>query len=320
MNNGLFKTHEDVEKKINEACGNLKSGNFVLAVNIFQELLINGIDSIEVDTGIKCAKYWLNRIDNINKMTKGLDRGKYLLKEWEGFENFFQESAIEGKLYDIKIVELAGQYIIAFAVEDLVEAYKSLNYPDIDLLIKIGESFILLYDYHKAIETLEYVRTYRKKDPYILSLLADCYYGYGEVRRAKVLFREAFFLGPEVIPIKKIKCSIINDILSEIKKSGHSNVQAWIPVFGIINNYFDIKKELSDEEVEQLIKEIKRIENEYYTKMNKHYLPYLLSKYLYFIDYLETQTNELDEIVNIKNKIRAVSPDIYEKYIQNRNQ
>lgn len=312
----LFKSSIDVEEKTQEGCGYLKTGDFQSAEDVFMDLLKKGADSVRIDTGIKCAKYWNHRISDILKMKSNLDRGKYILDEWGKFIAFLNSSASAGRVYEEKVCDFAKQYIITLGVEDLIEAYKVKNYPDTDLLILIAESFIQLSDYHKAIETIEYARAYRKRDAYILALLADSYYGCNEIRRAKVFFREAFFLRPEAIPLEKIQCQLIKDIIAEIKNAGVEYVAPWISVYGMIGKHFNIRKELSLDEAKELVNDVNRMENEYKQKMNKNFLPYLLSRYLYLIDYLELQVGNKDEAMNIKNRFKAVDPAIYEWYKQ----
>ncbi len=320
----FFKQPDDLENKIEQGCEYLKTGRFGLAENTFTNLLENGGLACEIDTGLICAKYWNIRIPIINEQVKGLKRANYLLNEWKNFKEFLKRIQRDGtdekeniSAFADDIVLLTGHYILEIAINDLVDEYHKKSFPDIDLLIVIGESFIELEEFKKAIETLEYARVFNKKDPNILALLADSYYGFGEVQKAKVLFKEAFFLNPNEIPLEKIRCEIIHDLVNIINSHNYTNVAPWIPVFGMITNNFNISKELNEQEAQELLIEVDRLENEYHGIKNQNVLPYLLSKYLYLIDFLENQLNSKMEAEKLKIKIKKLEPKIYDLYIKN---
>ena len=311
----LFKPPEDMEKRIQEGLEFLKGGQFGNAENVFQRLLEQGAENPEVETGCICARYWNNRLEKINKMIKNFERGKFLLNEWEGFKTFLIKKDLDkNSIRTLKVIENTCDFILSLAISDLVDAYQKLNQPDINLLMNIGESFLELSDFKRAIETIEYARVFRKKDPNVLALLADAYYGFGEILRAKVLFREAFFLNPEDIPLEKIRCQMIHNIILEIQNSGIEHIAPWIPVFGMIMGEFNVYKELSEEEVAELVREVEQLEIEYNMKKNIYFLPYLISKYLYLIDYLEKQLEIRYEADKLREKIKSLDPNIFKLY------
>jgi hypothetical protein len=310
----LFSSPEDVQQKIQEACAYLKKGNFITAETMFSELFKKSVFRGDVETGIVCSKYWKTRLDNIKEMSPGLSRADFILEQWAAFKSFLKSENRRKKEYDNDVITYSGHSLISLAIEDLISAYKKRDYPDTELLLSIGESFIELPDYKKAIETLEYARVYRKKDPCLLALLADSYFLYGEIRRAKVLFREAFFLNPEAVPLSKIKSPLIHDIICAIKENGIEHIAPWVSVYALISGKFDVQKELSEEEASDLIGEVRRLEHEYYATKNLNFKPYLISKYLYLIEYLEHQVGSKSDADKLKTKVKVIDQSIYMLY------
>ncbi len=320
----LFRQPDNFEEMINQGCEYLKTGKFEQAEKTFNNLLENGGFACEIDTGLICAKYWNNRKAIMDRMVQGLKRANYLLDEWKIFKSFLNKIQLDKEqekknisAFDWDIILLTGHFVLSIAIDDLIEEYQKQAFPDIDLLIRIGEIFLELEYYEKAVEAFEYSRVFKKKDPYILSLLADAYFGCGNVNKAKVFFREAFFLNPDNVPLDKIKCSIIHGLVDIVKDNNYEKVAPWIPVFGIITNNFDVARELSEDEARELVIEIERLEIQYKSTNNENFLPYLLSKYLFLIDYLDKQIGIKDEADKLINKIKEFDPKIYDLYREN---
>ncbi|MBU1076720.1 MAG: hypothetical protein KKH98_05465 [Spirochaetes bacterium] len=265
---------------------------------------------------IKSMKFWQNRWVKNFQFAEGYQRAEYLLKEWDNYDKFIQNSNIH---YE-KVIIYLKNFIFKSIIKNLVHSYQQSDVPNIDVLLQIGEIFLSIEENQKAIESLEYARLFNKKDSYLLSLLADAYYRIDSIDKAKVLFREAFLYDPQKIILSKIHCDFIRQLYDKImEETGYSEglILEWIGVYGVLLNVFHVKREINTDELSKLNMEIQEFENEFYGKKfnNEFILPKIINRYFWLLDYYTLQNNNKDYIDIYLNKLKEVNKHVYQQYV-----
>lgn len=210
-------TFEDspLSAKFNEALSLIEKGNLQQTFEIMEEIFEENPDFTGVVDTMKSMKFWQNRWITVHQFPEGYERAKYLFNEWHSYNQFIVKSKIK---YEQIIVYLKN-LIFKAIIKNLIFSYHQSDVPNIDILLQIGEIFIGIEEYQKAIESLEYARMFKKKDAYLLSLLATAYYKADRINKAKVLFRETFLYDPQKIDLSKTDVDFIHQIVENILRN-----------------------------------------------------------------------------------------------------
>jgi len=188
---------------------------------------------------------------------------------------------------------------------------------DTDLMLKISRCYRELRMEDKAIDILEEVRSYNQTDSVVLSILGDLYFQMGDIDRAKLFFREAFFWDPQRIELDEVRCPIVKTLMKTVKTNDYRNeeVNEWIPVYGAIENIFDVRRELSKEEVDILIRRIQALESDFLKHREWRNItePRLINSYLWLIDYYYLQLEDYELAKSVGVILQKFSPSIYNK-------
>lgn len=292
---------------------NFKQGNFKEAITILENAINIDFEHREVVFALKCASFWQERKNKLPEMDY-FHRGEYLLEQWESFCNFIlnAEKKSEQCIYSLK------QHVFGTALENYMRLYEPSGINDFGILYKIGKINKSLGNYDRAIEILENANQLKRNEPKILVELADCYALVNETKAAKVFFKEAFFLDPQAIDISTIESMMIKKLIKKLKTMGYVDTQIneWIPVYGIILGIFNIKRELTPVEIGRIKQTLLKLEKDYVKReTGKNKLPRILFNYFMLMDHYLFIGENKDEVDNILLKIRELSPEIYEKYV-----
>jgi len=302
--------------KQNKAHKFLEEGNFEEAIEIFEAIFKGNQNYPGVLDGIKAARFWSTRKNKLKKIINSYHKGKLLLKEWRDFEKFMSKNSIKHGRSTVSI----QKYIFSGIIESFVDAYNEGVIPDTDILIQIGDCFKKLGTFEKAIEIYEYARSFNSDDPSLLAKLGDCYFSIDETSKAKVLFREAFFLDPGQIELDQIDSPFIHMLYQKTKEivKDPELTMYWIPVVAEINRAFNVKREPKKGELEKLRSEIENLEVEYNTnrKRRMYIEPKLLNHYFWLIDTLKMIGGSKKEIEQFLQKINNTNPDIFARYLE----
>ncbi len=196
--------------------------------------------------------------------------------------------------------------------------------------IKLMHTYKLCFEYERAIKILS--ASLGQADPahhsYIYAHIADCFSESENQVQAKVFFKHAFFIDPSSIPCYELQSPMIHDILHIIQREHRYPPQyfnEWIPIYGYITRYFDIKHKLSPIETENTKQEI----NSYEIKLNDVRLlgkddsavliPRLLSKFFLLLDHYSLSEKLHHKQDEIANKIREYDSYIFSLYEENHN-
>ncbi len=289
----------------------LKGGRLNEALDGFLSLkgnLSHQADEV-VNSGIKCCKYWINKFDQINK-NEGTDyeKGITLIDELQTFE---KNHLNENKKVMNSVISSVLLKVIGLLKEDLG---LGLNSDSVKSVYLIALSYKKIGDYKNAIKYLEEVVSKDKNDANAIALLADCYSLISEADKAKVLFREAFFIDPSIIDLTKLESNLILSLLSNMKVYDfkYEDLVFFIPVYGRVLGFFNVYRELFPVELKKIENEIFVLESAMKdTVDNNQKRARLLNCYLWLYDYYTIKKSE-ESILLIENKIRNISVEIYE--------
>jgi tetratricopeptide (TPR) repeat protein len=288
---------------------------FEEAIDMYETIMEENPNYPGVGDGAKASKFWINKIGKFKKHTNPYDKGKLLLKEWKDFEKYMSRNHVRHGRSTAAI----QKYIFSDIIESFASAYKEGVIPDTDILIQIGDLFKKLGNYVKAIDVYEYTRSFDIEDPALLAKLGDCYFSIDETSKAKVLFREAFFIDPGQIDIDQIESPLIHMLHKktlEMLKNPEVTIY-WVPVLAEINSAFNVKREPKKGELEELRKKIKRLEFEYTNNKKKRmYIePTLLNHYFWLIDTLKISGGSKKEIEQSLQRINEINGKIFAEYL-----
>ncbi len=291
----------------------IKNGDFDEARTELENGLSIDFNNTEVITGLKYINFWIERKSKFHNVSGHFERGMYLFKQWEKFQEFIQKYSLKDEmtLYALKY------WVFSQALYHFLEI---LNHSpdDYEMLIKIGISYKNLGDYCKALEYLEYAGQKKNDDAELLSEMADCYALINEVRAAKIFFREAFFIDPSKINLYSMESLLIAKLIENIRSQGYEKTELneWIPVYGVLYGVFNIKRELKALELGKLKQSIHALENRYEEEPENRYItiPRLLNRYFWLIDYYINVKDSRDRIEDILKKINKLNPSVYELY------
>jgi len=302
--------------KQNRAHKLLEEGNFNEAIALFENIIHENSNYPGVADGVKAARFWISRKNRAKKYSSPYDKARLLLKEWKDFEKYM----VKNNLRHGRSTSAIQKYIFGDIIESFTDAYNEGVAPDTGILVQIGDCFKKLGNYERAIDIYEYARSFNKEDPGLLSKLGDCYFSIDETSKAKVLFREAFFIDPGQIELDCIESPFIHMLFKKtMEKVSDKEVSVyWFPVIAEINKAFNVKREPKKGELEKLRSEIEALEEEY--AKNRRRRPYiepkLLNHYFWLIDTLKIIGGSRKEIENSLQRINEIDPEIFSRYLE----
>jgi tetratricopeptide (TPR) repeat protein len=267
---------------------------------------------------LQCLNWWLEKIKNLEALDDSYSKGAFLLSLWKSFYNFLER--IGGVRYDSCQYALR-HFIYCLALQNYRDVLEdgSLRH-DPDLLLQIGRCYKGVGDYEKALEYLIKAAQYKKEDGLALSELADVFAMTGDIRKAKALFREAFYVDPLSVDLQSIESDMMRRLAGAVAKMGFSGDELLerIGVYGALMEVFSVKRELKLSELGRLKQSIFSLENEVRTKTEGKELliPRLLNKYIWLMDHYEANAEPASFIDELKLKIKIIEPSVYEQFLR----
>ncbi|MFN4245028.1 MAG: tetratricopeptide repeat protein [Brevinematia bacterium] len=297
----------------------IKSGKITEALRLFENSLKNNLDE-ESECGIKIIKYVLSKVKRIKEVGDNHKIADMLVMEWKNILSWINTNDC-GKFPDL--TEAIKYYIFLLALKyyqstiDNISVGGTSDVVDIDLMIKVSKCYREIGEVGRCIDVLEEVREYKLYDSGVLSNLADAYFEIGEIDRSKLFFREAFFWDPQEIDVFDLRSMIIKRLIKIVVGNGYKGeeINEWIPIYGVIENLFDVRRELSHEEVEMILDRVKVMELEYEKdrKWRNILEPRLINNYIWLIDYYAFQVGDYDLARGIAKILQKFSPDVHNK-------
>ncbi|WP_024470554.1 tetratricopeptide repeat protein, partial [Treponema pedis] len=218
-------------------------------------------DNADIEYTLKGISFWGEKIKLAEQISTPLERGEYMIANWKPFLKFMERQGEnrEAVIYALKcaVFTMALKFYAELLREETV-------LQNAEPYLRVGLCYKALGDYERGLEFLKYAAELNKNSASVLAELADCYALYGEMKFSKAFFREAFFINPSDIELQFLESEIIKRLIRKVEKLGYSSelVSEWIPVYGVLDGVFNVKRELRSYEFGQLKQKIFLLENE----------------------------------------------------------
>lgn len=310
-----IQTNEEVKKlyqlieegKISQAKENL--------VNLFEY----DIGNEELKFAHWCCSYWEKTVNAVSRRG-AYEQGETLVNFWKNFSTDLEDQKNISR--KVLFALQKGIFTIAF------NAYKSVLFDKSSLDLTAQQKAEIncrisicckkLGKYEEALSTLAEAHSANPSSAEILAEIADSFALCGEDKKAKVLFREAFFIDAQRIDIEFLESELICSLISQVKEMGctGSALKEWIPVYGVIFGVFNIKRELKSHEATKLKQEIFAKENELKNPVNdsRILIPKLINMYFWLIDHYVRSEESSKKINECLLQIRVHNENIYRLY------
>lgn len=303
------------ETKLEDVLILLRQGNPFEAKKIISSLFEYDIDNRVLVYINKCCSFWVDTIKRQENITDTFERNERIIAEWKTFIDYFfnKQDAYE----PAKLAIQRGFFT------NLLEGYTSLfdekkPFQRAEIFKKAGICYKKLGNFEKAQILLTEANKLYPNQASVLAELADCYSLCGEDKYGKLLFRDAFFTDPGSIELDFLDSDLIKCLIKKAKDKGYSGLQLqyWIPVFGVLNGVFNIKRELSPQEVARLKKDIYAMENEIKDPAcnSAVLVPRLLNYYFWLMDHYILAHESVAKVNEILLKIKILDTSVYEAY------
>ena len=301
------------EAELKVALGFLKQGNPLEAQKIISSLFEQDLESTELIYTNKCCIFWGDSIKRLKSIEDNIERSESILQEWKDFQNYISR---ETNPYE------PAQYAVqeGFFKNALEEYKKMLEEKDplqkAEIYKNTGICYKKLGDFENARTFLTEANNIYPNQSSVLAELADCYSLCGEDKFGKVLYREAFFADPDSIDLDFLDSELIKCLIEKTKSKGYSGkaLQYWIPVYGVLCGVFNIKRELTSQEVARLKKDLYAMENEIKDpSCNSEILvPRMLNCYFWLMDHYYLAKENQAKINEVLLRIKLLDSAVYE--------
>jgi len=327
MDNGGQLTFSDdpVLSGINEVYQFIEEGRFSDAVEKCDGLMDIDPDYPGLIEAYRAARFWKNRIDSINRMEEGKKTGDFLMEEWAEFDEY----AGTKNMKESMSYKSAMKYVFFMASEYYKKSFmENENTSEkFGLLLNLGDCFLKLGEYRKAIDTLEYARNSYNASARLLAILGESYYHTDDIPKSLLYFREAFFVDPSEIDLSMIKAKPVHDLaaMASAALKGPGDVREWVPVYGFLNDIFYVRRNINRNTLEKIENDIYSLEVNY-KKLSGDDLqksnvkPRLINRYLWLLDYYELQNYSFENLTEIRDRLMALDKELFSNYFKNKKE
>ena len=295
----------------------LRQGNPFEAQKIISILFENDLDNKELIYTNKCCIFWLDSMARLNEIEDSYERSDSILLEWKNFNEYISR---EKNRYEPTFFAVQEGFF-----KNALEEFKKLteekdSFQRAEIYRKIGICCKKLGDFENARTYLTEANNIYPNIASVLAELADCYSLCGEDKIGKLLFREAFFADPDNIDLDFLDSELILCLITKTKEKGFSGraLRYWIPVYGVLSGVFNIKRELTSQEVARLKKDIYAMESEFKDPAcnSEILIPHLLYCYFWLMDHYSLANENRAKINEVLLKIKILDSNVYEAYIR----
>lgn len=305
------------EEKLKEVLAFFKQGNPFEAQKIISILFENDLENKRVIYTNKCCMFWLDSITRLRSIEDTYERSENILLEWKNFQDYISR---DKDVYEPALFAVQHGYF-----SNALEEYKKLleekdTFQRAEIYKNVGICYKKIGDFENARTYLTEANNIYPNLASVLAELADCYSLCGEDKFGKVLFREAFFADPENIDLNFLDSELIKCLIKKTQEKGYSGkaLQYWIPVYGVLSGVFNIKRELTSQEVARLKKDIYAMESEYKDPAcnSETLIPHLLYCYFWLMDHYDLANENRAKMNEVLLKIKILDSNVYEAYIK----
>ncbi|MCL2808728.1 MAG: hypothetical protein FWD24_01540 [Treponema sp.] len=297
----------------------LKASDVMAACLLMEQALELDFENEEIKYALKSVNWWLENTRRIDEIENPFEKGSFIISLFKQYHIFLEHL---NRQSDSNFEQC--QYAVRFFVYSKALFYfeglltNPSNQNDYGLLLFVGRCYKGLGNYDEALDYLEQALRIKKEDAEILAEVADVNALLAQLKTAKALFREAFFIDPAKIEIRFLESALILKLRDKVRELGFTNGQIadWIPVYGFLWGVFSVKRELKQMEAGRLKQSIFSLEAEYESNPAKRDIlkPRLLNHYFWLIDHCEISHEDSSLVEETLLKIKVTDPDIYNMY------
>ncbi|MDR1893747.1 MAG: tetratricopeptide repeat protein [Spirochaetales bacterium] len=292
-------------------------GNFYQAGLQLDKALEIDFDSPEVQIGLKCCHFWNPRKDRFAAFDDPFESGEFLLREWKNFDSF-----IRLKTCRLKPCIMAVQrWVFGAALSAFKQISRTNDGLDREVLFRMGRCYKGIGDYENALSLMEMANHRKREDAEILAELADVYALINEIKSAKIFFREAFFIDPQKVDLVFLESRVIRRLIERVEELAvdPAYVAEWIPVYGVLTDVFNVKRELKSLEFAKLRQSIYTLENEVKSgqkEREERIIPRLINRYFWLIDHYMFIQESRHKIEEVLEKLKILNSSVHEQFLQ----
>ncbi len=304
---------ESLTALLSNAYESLKCVDLQGATDCLERALAVDFESAEVLWSLKCASFWSERLARLEALPNLFERGEYMIAQWKAFASF--SSKLSGDFEPALFAFKTFSFSLALAQYSALPPEEKESH-EADLALRKGICLKGAGDYIGALGALETASRERKEDADVLAQLADAYALQGEERRAKALFREAFFIAPQRVDVELLESGLIRRLAEKVASLGYKGLELaeWMPVYGALLGIFSVKRELKAVEVGKLRQSIYQLENDSKEEGGPGIAPRLINRYFWLIDHYIAAKEDRARIDEVLLKIRLLDQSIYKQY------
>ncbi len=300
----------------------LKIGDPARAKPLLEDRLEDDLENGEILFSIRCVNFWIDQIAQMHSIISPFDRGERLMLSWKHF--ITDIAGKDGARYE-RSMYAVRKGIFSLALENFKPQMED-HHPmkKADAYRKAGLCYKELGEYETALECLSEANSLLEStimitdSAAVLAEMADCYALCGQDNYAKVLFREAFFIGATKVDLVFLSSELIVRLIDIVKQKGYSKeeLQEWIPVYGVLYGVLNIKRQLRAQEVGKLKQAIYTLENELKDPAGdpQILIPRLINHYFWLIDHYVTVNDDRSKINETLLKIKLLDENVYNQY------
>lgn len=270
----------------------------------------------EVYDILLCTVFWRGKREQAVAFADEEARGDFFIREYRGFLRRFQgrfRTGFEEGLYALR------SFVFRAALDAYQAALEAAKRSMPELTLKCAKCLKGIGDFHQALELLESLVQNHKDLAEAWSELGDCLDMIGESRKAKLFFREAFFINPQKVDLDFIESRMLRKVLEDLKVrySDENLLKEWLPIHAVLLGAFNIKRELKATELAQLKQSIYSLRNElqHVDKKSSVLLPRLINRYFWLVDHYVSVKEDREKIEEALLNIRVLDPLIHKQYV-----
>ncbi|PIE97865.1 MAG: hypothetical protein CR988_05730 [Treponema sp.] len=308
---------EPAQNSLKPAFEILNRGNLDAGYAEFERILQHDLENEYVVYCLKATSFWKDKFAKANNIANHFEAGEYLISQWKPFLVYLKKL---GFVFN-PVVDALKTAAFHKALNFYRQLYEDENgEKNAELYRKIGLCCKSLGDYETALNFAKKAAGLSDDSAPILAELADAYAFCGDIRFAKVYFREAFFKDASKIQRYFLESEFICRLIDVVEAEGYKDEELleWVPVYGVLKNVFTVKRELKALEIGQLKQRIFWLENEMRQKeyeKQRILKPKLINSYFWLIDYYSGCSEEKMKIDEVLLKIKFLDKDVYDAYV-----
>ena len=289
-------------------------GNFREAQEVLDRAHSDEFQDKTIQTALKTARFWEERVRQLDLRADGFEKGEYLYSQWRYFlETYLPRLEVP---FTEGLSHVRG-WVHRRALEELEPLALRQGESDPDLLKLIGRCRKTLGRYEEALDSFNRVLRAERQDAELLAETGDVYALMNRDREAKVFFREAYFTDPQKVDHRLLDSALLGRLAEEVKKRGYRDreLREWMPVYGVILGVLNVKRNLRPIEYGKLRQSIYQLKSELGDDEKRDWLvPRLINRYFWLIDHYLSAGENRETVEEVLMNIKLLDPEIHRQY------